>query len=167
MYGASKLAAEGLISAFCHMYDMQSWIFRPANIVGPNQTHGVGYDFIKKLKASPRELIILGDGTQSKSYLYVNDLIDAMLLVVKKSDDAVNLFNVASDSFIDVKTIAQLVTKEMCLENVKFKYTGGRKGWKGDVPKVRIDTAKIKRLGWRARFTSREAIKKSIQDLLG
>ena len=166
MYGASKLAAEGLISAFCYMYDMQAWIFRPANIVGPRQTHGVGYDFIKKLKDNPKELIILGDGTQSKSYLYVDDLISAMLLAVKKTKDSVNLFNVASASFIDVRTIAEIVVEEMGLKNVKFKYTGGPKGWKGDVPKVRMDIAKIKRLGWKAKFTSMEAIQKSIQDLL-
>lgn len=166
MYGASKLAAEGLISAFCHMYGMQSWIFRPANIVGPSQTHGVGHDFIKKLKNNPKELIILGDGTQSKSYLYVDDLIAAMLLAIKKSNDKINLFNVASDSFINVSAIAEIAVREMGLKNVKFKYTGGSKGWKGDVPKVRLDTAKIKRLGWRAKLNSNEAIRKSVKDLL-
>lgn len=166
MYGASKLAAEGLISAFCHMYDMQSWIFRPANIVGPLQTHGVAYDFIRKLKANPRELIILGDGTQSKSYLYVDDLIRAMLLAIEKSNDRVNLFNVASDSFINVSAIADIVVREMGLKNVKFKYTGGSKGWKGDVPKVRMDIQKIKQLGWRAELNSDQAIRKSIKDLL-
>lgn len=166
MYGASKLAAEGLISAFCNMYGMQSWIFRPANIVGKNQTHGVGYDFIKKLNKNSRELEILGNGTQSKSYLYVDDLIDAVFLAIRKSSDKVNLFNLASNSFIDVKTIAQIVTKEMGLKNVKFKYSGGSRGWKGDVPKVRMDIKKIQKLGWKPKFTSNQAIIKSIRDLL-
>jgi UDP-glucose 4-epimerase len=166
MYGASKLAAEGLISAFCHMYNMQSWIFRPANIVGPGQTHGVGYDFIKKLEKNSQELVILGDGSQSKSYLYVDDLISAMLLAIKKSNDKVNFFNAASNSFIDVKTIAQIAVKEMGLKNVKFKYTGGPKGWKGDVPKVRLDITKIKKLGWQSKLNSNQAIRQSIRDLL-
>lgn len=166
MYGASKLACEALISAFCNMYGMQSWIFRPANIVGRGQTHGVGYDFIKKLKTDPKELTILGDGTQSKSYLYINDLIDALLLAIKKADNEVNLFNLASMGFTDVKTIAKIVTEEMGLKNVKFNYTGGRKGWKGDVPKVRLDISKIKRLGWQAKLNSDQAVRQSIKDML-
>ncbi len=166
MYGASKLAAEGLISAFCYMFDMQGWIFRPANIVGRRQTHGVGLDFIKKLKKNPKELKILGDGTQSKSYIHVDDFIGAMLLVVRKSNDRVNLLNVALNTFTSVKDIARIVVEEMGLKNVKFKYTGGSKGWKGDVPKVRMDIKKIKKLGWRAKLTSNQAIKRSIKDLL-
>lgn len=166
MYGASKLACEGLISAFCHMYGMQSWIFRPANIVGKNQTHGVGYDFVRKLKNNPEELIILGDGSQSKSYLYVDDLIDAVLTAIKKSNDKINLLNVASDSFISVKTIAEIAAREMGLKNVKLNFAGGPKGWKGDVPKVRMDIKKIKKLGWKPKLTSKEAIIKSVQDLI-
>ncbi|MBI2041600.1 MAG: NAD-dependent epimerase/dehydratase family protein [Candidatus Nealsonbacteria bacterium] len=166
MYGASKLACEGLVSAFCHMYNMQAWIFRPANIVGKGQTHGVGYDFIKKLRNNPRELTILGDGTQSKSYLYINDLIEAVLLAIKKANDEVNLFNLASNGFTDVNTIAKITVKEMGLKNVKFNYTGGSRGWKGDVPKVRLDVAKIKKLGWQAKLNSNQAIRQSIKDLL-
>jgi len=166
MYGASKLACEGLIAAFCHMYDMQSWIFRPANIVGKGQTHGVGYDFIKKLREKPEELTILGDGTQSKSYLYIDDLINAVILAIRKAADGVNLFNLASNGFTDVKTIAKITTEEMGLKNVKFNYTGGSRGWKGDVPKVRLDVSKIKKLGWQAKLNSDQAIRKSIKDLL-
>lgn len=166
MYGASKLAAEGLISAFCHMYDMQSWIFRPANIVGKSQTHGVAYDFIRKLKNDPQNLQILGDGNQSKSYLYIDDFIEAIVLAIRKSNDKVNLFNVASSSFVDVKTIAQIVVEEMGLKNVRFKYIGGSGGWKGDIPKVRMATQKINQLGWRPKLTSKEAIEESISDLL-
>ena len=166
MYGASKLAAEGLISAFCHMYDMQSWIFRPANIVGRRQTHGVGYDFIRKLNKNPGELVILGDGSQSKSYLYIDDLIDAVILAIEKSNDRVNLFNLASDSFVDVKTIAKITIEEMGLKNVMLHFGADSRGWKGDVPKVRIDAKKINNLGWQPKLNSKEAIKKSIKDLL-
>ena len=166
MYGASKLAAEGLISAFCFMYDMQSWIFRPANIVGDRQTHGVAFDFIKKLRKDPKELEILGDGNQSKCYLFVDDLIEVIFFAIKKTNDRVNIFNVSSDSFTTVKKIAKIVCQQMKLKNVEFKYTGGSRGWKGDVPKVRLDTKKIKKLGWKPKLTSGEAIKKSIRDLL-
>lgn len=166
MYGASKLAAEAVISAFCHLYDMQSWIFRPANIVGRNQTHGVCYDFIKKLKKDQKRLEILGDGTQSKSYLYIDDFINALILAIEKSNDVVNLFNVSLNSFTNVKTIAKTVAEEMGLKKVSFKYTGGSKGWKGDVPKVRMDTKKINKLGWKPKFNSDQAIRKSTRNLL-
>ncbi len=167
MYGASKLSAEGLISAFCNVYDMQSWFFRPANIVGRRQTHGVVFDFIKKLRKNPKELEILGDGRQSKSYIYVDDLINAMVLAIEKSNDKINLFNIASSSFVDVAAIAEILVKNMKLKNVQFKYTGGYGGWKGDVPKVRLDTKKINKIGWEPNFTSEGAIEKSIRDLLG
>ena len=166
MYGASKLAAEALISAFCYIYDMQAWILRPANLVGRRQTHGVGFDFIKKLKANPKELLILGDGQQSKSYLYIDDFISAMLLIMNKAKEKINVFNVASDNFIDVTSIAKITAQAMGLKGVNFKYTGGQGGWKGDVPKVRIDAKKLKKLGWSPKLTSKKAIERSIQDLL-
>jgi len=166
MYGASKLAAEGLISAFCQMYNMQSWILRPANLIGKRQTHGVGHAFVKKLKNNPKELEILGNGKQSKSYLYIEELINALILVINKSNQKINLFNVASNNFINVTTIAKITTEEMGLKNVKFKYTGGTGGWKGDVPKVRMNTKKINMLGWKPKLTSKQAFRKSIRDLL-
>ncbi|UCC39481.1 MAG: NAD-dependent epimerase/dehydratase family protein [Candidatus Aminicenantes bacterium] len=166
MYGASKLSCEGLISAFCHMFDMQGYIFRFANVVGKRQTHGVGYDFIHKLKENPKELTILGDGTQSKSYIHVTDVAEAMLFVYKGSSDKVNVFNVATDDYIDVTTIAKIVIEEMELKDVRLHYTGGNRGWKGDVPKVRFDLDKIHRLGWRAKYNSTEAIRKSIREML-
>jgi len=166
MYGASKLAAEALISAYCNMYGMQSWIFRPANIVGRRQTHGVGYDFIRKLKNDPKNLQILGDGSQSKSYLYVDDLINAIILAIEKSNDKVNLFNLASDTFVDVKTIAKITINEMGLKNVKMHFGTSPRGWKGDVPKVRINTEKINQLGWEPKLISKEAVRRSIRDLL-
>jgi len=167
MYGASKLACEGLISAFCHMFEMRGWAFRFANIVGGRQTHGVGYDFINKLKADPTELAILGDGTQSKSYIHVSDVIRAMLFAYENADERVNIFNVATDDYIDVSTIAEIVIEEIGLDGVKLNYSGGDRGWKGDVPKVRFNLDKIHRLGWDARYDSREAVCLSIREMLG
>jgi len=167
MYGASKLAAEGLISAFCHLYNMHAWIFRPANIVGSGQTHGVAFDFIRKLKKNPRQLEILGDGTQSKSYLLVSDLINAMLLAIEKANDVVNLFNVTSTTFIDVTMIARIVCEEMGLKDVEFVYTGDDRGWRGDVPKVRMDIKKITKLGWHPKLASDQAIRQSVRSLVG
>lgn len=167
MYGASKLACEGLISSFCHMFDMQGYIFRFANVVGKRQTHGVGYDFINKLKKSPDKLTILGDGTQSKAYIHVSDVIDAMLFVYEKSFDKVNVFNIATDDYIDVTTIAKIVIEEMELKDVNIRYTGGSRGWKGDVPKVRFNLDKIHRLGWMTKLNSLESLRKSIREMLG
>lgn len=167
MYGASKLACEGMISAFSHLYDMQGWIFRFANVVGQRQTHGVGHDFINKLKKNPGELEILGDGTQSKSYLHVRDVVEAMLYVHEKSSSRINVYNVATDDYIDVTAIAKIVIQEMGLKGVKLKYTGGKRGWKGDVPIVRFNLDKIHSLGWRPLHTSAEAVRKSIQEMLG
>lgn len=167
MYGASKLACEGMISAFSHLYDIQGWIFRFANVVGQRQTHGVGYDFIKKLSKNPGELEILGDGTQSKSYLHVRDVIEAMLYVHEKASNRINVFNVATDDYIDVTTIAKIAIEETGLKGVQLRYTGGNRGWKGDVPKVRFNLSKIHKLGWRPLYTSAEAVRKSIQEMLG
>jgi len=166
MYGASKLGIEGLISAFSHMFGMRSWIYRFANVVGERQTHGVMLDFIKKLKDNPRELKILGDGRQSKSYIHVTDCIDAMLFTINNSNEVVNIFNVATNDFTDVNRIAQIVAETMKLKNVKFSYTGGRVGWKGDVPIVRLDTEKITKMGWKPKMNSEEAVKKATQEIL-
>ncbi len=166
MYGACKLGAEGIISAFCHMFDMQSWIYRFANVVGDNQTHGVGYDFINKLIDNPAKLTILGDGSQSKSYIHVSDILDAILLIIDKTNERVNVFNVATDDYITVNEIADIVIKEMNVKNVKLEYTGGKRGWKGDVPVVRFNLDKIHELGWKSKFNSKEAITNSIRDML-
>lgn len=167
MYGASKLGSEGMISAFCNMFDMQAWIFRFANVVGEKQTKGVIYDFVKKLKAAPHELEIFGDGNQSKPYIHVSDVIDAVLLALEKSDDNVNLFNIATNDSISVNEIAQIIIEKMGLKNVKLRYTGGTRGWKGDVPKVAFDVTKIHNLGWKAKYNSFESIRKSLEAMLG
>ena len=166
MYGASKVGAECVISAFCHMFDMQAWIYRFANVVGKKQTHGVCYDFIRKLKKDPSQLEILGDGTQSKSYIYINDVINAMLYVINNSDETINLNNIATENYITVREIAEIVVDEMKLDNTALNYTGGDRGWKGDVPIVRFDLTKIHNLGWKSELDSYNAIRKSVQDLL-
>ena len=166
MYGASKLGAEGLISAFCHMFDMQSWMYRFANVIGRNQTHGVGYDFIRKLRENPKKLLILGDGTQSKSYIHINDVLDAMLFIIKNTNEKVNIYNVATGDYITVNEIANIVVEKMGLHDVKFEYTGGKKGWKGDVPVVRFNLEKIYKLGWKVKYSSEQAVRKSIDEML-
>lgn len=166
MYGATKLSAEGMISAFVNLFDMQAFILRPANIIGPRATHGVIFDFINRLKETPNKLIVSGDGSQSKSYLYISDVIDAINLVWTKSKLPVNLFNISSDSFITVKEIASMVVEEMGLEKAQIVYSGGKRGWKGDVPIVRIDNRKIEKLGWKSKHSSKEAVRKTIRLLL-
>ena len=131
MYGASKMGAEGLVSAFVHLYDMQAWILRPANIIGPRATHGVVFDFIKRLQKDGTQLNILGDGKQSKAYLHVDDVIDAFLLVQAKGKEQLNFFNLSSSSFITVNEIADLVIAGMGLKKVKRTHTAGKIGWKG------------------------------------
>jgi len=166
VYGAAKLAAEGLISSFCHTFDMQCWIFRFANVVGERGTHCVIVDFINKLKRNPKELEILGDGKQRKSYLYVKDCIDGMLFGFEHANEQINLFNLGSEGTTEVNKIAEMVVKEMNLKNVTFKYTGGERGWKGDIPRFQFDVSKINKLGWKAKYDSDEAVKKAIRDLL-
>jgi len=175
LYGASKLASEGLISAFCHLFDMQVWIFRFANVVGARASHGVIFDFVNKLKQNPEELEILGDGTQEKPYLYIDDCIDGILFGLKHSHERVNVLNLGTDSSTNVTAIANMVVEAVGLSGVKFKYTGGNRGWRGDVPQVRFDITKMKNLGWKqchcersvaTRYSSDEAVRQAIKDIL-
>jgi UDP-glucose 4-epimerase len=166
LYGASKLACEGLISAFCRNYDMQSWIFRFANIIGKNSTHGVIFDFIKKLEKNPKELEILGNGKQSKPYLEVNDCISGMLYALEHTKEQVNYYNLGCRDFATVDDIAELIIEEKKLDNVKIRYTGGKIGWTGDVPKVLLDVSKMKNIGWSSKFDSKEAVRVAVKELL-
>lgn len=166
LYGASKLASEGVISAFCHLFDMQAWIFRLANVVGARSSHGVIFDFINKLKRNPQQLEILGDGTQRKPYLYIDDCIDGMLFAIEHCHERVNVLNLGSDSSTDVTSIAAMLVDAMGLAGVKFSYTGGERGWKGDIPQVRFDITKMKNLGWKPRYSSDEAVAKAVKDVL-
>jgi len=160
LYGAAKLAAEALISSYCHTFDMEAIIYRFANVVGPRSTHGVIYDFIKKLRKNPQELEILGDGKQRKSYLYVDDCIDAMLFGMEKAKEKVEIFNIGSEDWVEVKEIADIVSEEMGLKP-EYRFTGGidGRGWKGDVKFMRLDISKLKNMGWKPKYSSREAIR--------
>ena len=165
-YGASKLAAEALISAFCHNFMMKSWIFRFANIVGKNSTHGAVFDFINKLRNNNERLHILGDGSQAKPYLHVKDCVSGMVFGWKNSNDEINYFNLGCEGATKVSDIAKMVIKEMKLKNVKLEYTGKERGWPGDVPQVRLDISKINKLGWKTKLSSDQAVRMAIKDLL-
>jgi UDP-glucose 4-epimerase len=167
-YGASKMACEGLIAAYCHMFDLTGRAFRFANVVGPRQTHGVGYDFVRRLKADPTQLRILGDGTQKKSYIHVEDVLAAIRLADSETTDKYDVFNVATNDYITVKEIADLAVKVSGLApgEVQYEFTGGDRGWKGDVPVVRFDCAKIKAIGWEARRSSAEAVTDAMKAML-
>lgn len=160
-YGASKLACEALICAYCHMFGITACAFRFANVVGPRQTHGVGYDFVRRLKQDPTRLRILGDGRQSKSYIHVDDILDAVFLAHEKSTMPYDVFNVATGDYITVREIADLAAEVCGLApgSVRHDFTGGDRGWKGDVPVVRFDCRKIQALGWRCRRNSAEAMR--------
>lgn len=161
-YGASKLAGEAFISSYCHMFGLTACVFRFANVVGPRQTHGVGYDFVKKLFKNNTRLEIFGDGTQSKSYVYVQDIVQAVLLANKKMQGSYEVYNVGTDDYITVREIADIIVQCMNLENqVSFEFTGGDRGWRGDVPIVRLNSNKIRELGWRSQFNSAQSIRKS------
>jgi len=166
LYGAGKLGAEGLISGFCGTFDFQAWLFRFANIVGIRGTHGVIVDFIEKLRKNPKELEILGNGKQCKPYLYVTDCVEGIMYGFNHAHEKVNLFNISCDSTTTVTRIAEMVVEEMGLRNVVFRYTGGVRGWKGDVPRFQLDAKKINDLGWKATLTSDQAVGKAIRDVL-
>jgi UDP-glucose 4-epimerase len=161
-YGASKLASEAMISAFCYSYGMQGWIFRFANIVGPGMSHGVIYDFLRKLQRDPARLEVLGDGRQAKSYLWVDDCIDAMLLAEERSQEPVNVFNLGTEQQVPVREIAERVVRAFG-GTARIEYTGGARGWVGDVPLQLLSIAKIRALGWVPRFDSFLAVDKAIQ----
>ncbi|MEM2940101.1 MAG: NAD-dependent epimerase/dehydratase family protein [Thermoproteota archaeon] len=167
LYGAAKLAAEGLVSSYCHTFGMAGVSLRLANIVGPRLTHGVIYDFINKLRENPKRLEILGDGSQRKSYVWVEDCVEAMLQVLKHMEAShYDVYNIGSEDWINVSEIADIVVESMGLSNVKKVFTGGvenGRGWVGDVKLMNLDISKIKATGWRPKHTSREAVKLSVE----
>lgn len=163
-YGAAKLGSEALISAFTYMNDMQSLIFRFPNVIGPRLTHGVIYDFIRKLRSNSSKLVILGDGKQTKPYIYVLDLIDAILHFTFRITEGVTLYNVGAEGDTSVNKIAEIVCAEMGLAETKFEYTGGESGWKGDVPKFGYCLDKVHSAGWKAKYTSDEAVRLSVRE---
>lgn len=167
-YGASKLAGEALISAYCHMFDLSACVFRFANVVGPHQTHGVGLDFVRSLLDYPSTLRVLGDGSQSKSYIYVEDVIEAVMVAHAKTTDPFRIYNIASPDYMSVREIAELAVECVGLpaDATAFRFTGGDRGWKGDVPVVRLNTSRIRGLEWKCEMTSRQAMRASMMALI-
>jgi UDP-glucose 4-epimerase len=168
-YGASKLAGEALLCSYCFMFGLSGVSFRFGNVVGPRQTHGVGFDFVRKLVADPTRLEIMGDGSQSKSYIYVDDIVEAVLAAHRKATQPYTAYNVATGDYITVAEIADLAAEAVGLEpdDVRYEYTGGDRGWRGDVPVVRLNTDRIRGLGWSPTRSSREAIQESLLELFG
>jgi len=166
-YGASKLGCEALICSYAHMFGIKASAFRFGNVVGGKQTHGVAYDFMKRLSKNSSTLEILGDGKQSKPYIHVNDVISAMFIALNNQEKIYDVYNVAPKDPATVNEIADIVLDEMNIKksDCNFKYTGGSRGWKGDVPIVRLDTKKITSLGWKSSMNSKEAIKKSVSEM--
>ncbi len=165
LYGATKLASEHLIATYSRCFAMRSWIFRIANVVGVRQTHGVIVDFVKKLKNDKTSLEILGDGRQEKSYIHVSDCMGAVLHAVSKSKERINLFNIGSGDTITVDEIAGIVALEMGLAP-RFAHTGGSIGWPGDIALSRLSIEKLKASGWSPKYSSLQAVKKSVRELL-
>jgi len=169
IYGASKLASEAMVSSYAYLYNFAAVLLRFANIIGPKSRHGVIPDFINKLRKNEKELEILGDGTQCKSYLYIDDCANAILTACEKSDRQVEIFNVGSENWVNVSRIAEIVVEEMSLKNVKFRFTGevdeGR-GWKGDVKKMLLDISRLKALGWKPKYKSEEAVRIATKHIL-
>ena len=159
LYGASKLACEGLVSAYSDLYGMKGYIYRFANIIGHRSTHGILYDMVEKLNKNRKELEVLGDGKQRKSYLLVEECVDAMAFGFKNAKDRLNYFNLGAKDQITVKRIMEILMEEAHLPDTKLRYTGGESGWKGDVPRFLLDTKKMQKLGWKAKRTSEEAIR--------
>ena len=165
-YGACKLGCEGLINAFSYMNDMKTLVFRFPNVIGPRLTHGVIFDFVNRLKENPRELLILGDGTQCKPYLHVYDLIDCIMRFKDGLQQGVTLYNVGVESHSSVTDIAKIVCGKMGLTEVEFHYTGGKGGWKGDVPVFAYNLDKIHSEGWKASMSSDEAVAKTVEEVI-
>lgn len=162
-YGGAKYASEGFISAYSFMCDFRTMIFRFPNVVGPYLTHGVIYDFTKKLINNPNQLEILGDGHQIKPYIYVDDLIDVIIRMTKDIPAGVEIYNIGVESATSVNRIADIVCEVLDFDNVEYKYTGGSVGWKGDVPRFQYNLDKIHKTGWKANCTSDEAVRKTAE----
>lgn len=167
-YGASKLAGEALVASYAAMFGLTGCAFRFGNVVGPRQTHGVGFDFLRRLLVDPTSLEILGDGTQSKSYIHIDDVLDAVLLAYEESDTPFETFNVATGDYITVREIADLAVRRIGRDpaDVEYRFTGGDRGWKGDVPVIRLDTTKIRALGWRCKRSSADAVDAALGAML-
>ena len=167
-YGATKLGCEGLLSAYSHMHDANVVILRIVNVVGKGRSRGVVVDFIRKLKRSPHTLEILGDGTQRRSFIFIEDCLSAFEVVTHNSNEPVEIYNVGSQDQISIARIAEIVVEEMKLDDVRFGFRLGPdgRGWKGDVKETFLDTTRIRKLGWRPKFNSEEAVRSAVRQLL-
>jgi len=166
LYGASKLACEGLISAYCHSFGFQAWIYRFANVIGHRGTHGVLVDFIAKLRKDPKNLEILGDGKQKKSYFLVQDCVRGIIMGTEKAGESINIFNLSCEEWTDVTQVADIVVSEMGLKDVKYRYTGGTRGWVGDIPRTWLSIEKAKAMGWSPKHSSEDAVRMAVRELL-
>ena len=171
LYGASKQAGEGLIGAWVGTFGLQAWIFRFANIIGERGTHGVIFDFIHKLKKDPSRLEVLGNGLQEKSYMEVGDCVDAMLHVISNTNESINLYNLGSNDTCSVRNIAAIVVKETGCTDASIEYTGGDRGWAGDIPKAMLAINRLIDLGFKVNYDSEEAVAHTarvlIQEIMG
>ena len=164
LYAASKLAGEGMIAAYCEGFGFQSWIFRFVSILGERYTHGHVFDFYRELKQNPSRLEVLGNGKQRKSYLYIQDCIDAILLALEKSNESVNVLNLGVDGYCEVNDSIGWICEELGV-SPKLEYTGGDRGWIGDNPFIFLDTSKIRDLGWKPKLSIKDGVLKTIQYL--
>lgn len=165
-YGAAKLGSEALLQAYSYMNDLEVLIFRFPNVVGPRLTHGVIYDFIRKLDKNREVLPILGDGNQTKPYVYVKDLIEAIIRFTEDIKLGVEIYNLGVSGATSVRKIADIICEELGLENVRYEFSGGESGWKGDVPQFQYCLDKIHKMGWNARHTSDEAVRETVRDAI-
>ena len=169
IYGASKLAGEALVGAYCRSFNKHAIVVRLANVIGPKSTHGVVSDFIAMLDKRPKELPILGDGSQTKSYIYIDDCVSAIMATLAESSSSVDVFNVGSEDSISVKTIGSIVAGLMDLPDVRFKFNDGLgdgRGWIGDVKTMLLDLTKLRSIGWRARLDSRGAVEETVKNMV-
>jgi UDP-glucose 4-epimerase len=166
LYGAGKLACEGLMSAYSHLFGIRACIFRFANVVGGKMNHGVIFDFIQKLRKNPGELEILGDGKQEKPFFLVEDCVQGMITVFENSDKLCDVYNLGCNTFTPVTRVAQIVMEEMGLKDVKIHCTGGQRGWPGDVPITRFNVDKAEKIGWEPRYDSDGAVRVAVQRIL-
>jgi len=167
LYGAAKLASEGLISAFCHLFKMKGWIYRLGNVVGPDIDRGVLRDFTTKLKENPSVLQMFGNGNQKKDVIYIDDCVGGILYLFEKTKDVINLFNLSSGTTITVNRIAEIVREEMNLRDAKIIHSSKDSiGWLGDVPVINFDISKIKDLGWKPKYNSEEAIRFAVRGMI-
>jgi UDP-glucose 4-epimerase len=168
LYAASKVACETLITAFAHNYDIRCWIFRFGNIVGPNPTHGVIHDFVLRLREEPARLVVLGDGSQSKPYVHVDDCLDGMEFGATHARDEVNVYNLAVDDQTSVREITEWTIEAMGIDRnaIDVQYGDSPRGWRGDVAQVKLDTRRMTALGWRPKLSSAEAVRKTIAEVV-